>query len=61
MPKQGWIAFIDAHVVVALVLPKGRPRGTRPVSKACVPSSKFSSKGSFRQELMPPGSCAWVG
>src|SRR6266550_5741203 len=29
MPKQGWIAFIDAHrdghVVVALVLPKGRP------------------------------------
>ena len=33
MPKQGWIAFTDAHrdghVVVALVLPKGRPNKAR--------------------------------
>jgi hypothetical protein len=40
MPKQGWIAFTDAHrdahVIVALVLPKS-PRGT---DKARVESSR---------------------
>ena len=57
MPKQGWIAFTDAHrdghVVVALVLPKGRPNKARVESlraileiliERLVPSGAYATK-----------------
>ena len=57
MPKQGWIDFTDAHrgghVVVALVLPKGRPNKARVESlraileiliERLVPSGAYATK-----------------
>ena len=53
MPKQGWIAFIDALVVVALVLPEGRPT----MDKARVESLRVTLE-SLIEKLVPSAAYA---
>ena len=56
MPKQGWIDFTDAHhdghVVVALVLPEGRPK-----DKARVESLRLTLE-SLIEKLVPSAAYA---